>query len=71
MIPINELLSTPLEQHAFVVGIYHGWFFWRKYDCPDKFKGEEHYYGSGKIAGMIMIGLFQVFIGWLVKTVIL
>jgi len=66
MIPINELLNDPLEVHALIVGISHGWFFWRKYDCPDEFKDEEHYYGIGKIFGMIFLGLFQVLVGYLI-----
>ena len=70
-IPLKELFSTSEEIHAFIVGISHGWFFWQKHPpLTKKMKKERHYYGIGKIVGMMLLVLFQVGICWLVKVIV-
>lgn len=71
MIPITEILSTSEEIHAFVVGVSHGWFFWQKHQLiTESMWGERHYYGIGKIFGMVFFGVFMACLGWIVKEVI-
>jgi len=74
MIPINELFSEPAEQHAWLVGMSHGFFFWQKHPpLTEEQKDEQHYYEQGKIAGMFLWLPFvvcQVLIGWLIKVII-
>ena len=69
MINLKELFNDPDELHAYLIGISHGFFVWQKHECPEKYKTEHdelHYYEQGKILGMIFLGLFQVFIGYLI-----
>ena len=70
LIPIEEFLSTIEEIHAFIIGIGHGFFWWQRHSCPEKYKNEDHYYEQGKIAGMMVFGVFMACLGWLVKSLL-
>jgi len=70
--PITEIFNDPEcnEWHSWLIGVSHGFFFWQKHTLPPVKEDEEHYYEQGKIAGFMMLILFQVGICWLVKLVI-
>ena len=69
MIPINELFNDPDEWHIWLIGVSHGFFFWQKHP-PLTIENERHYYEQGKIAGMMVFGVFMACLGWLVKSLL-
>jgi len=62
--PINELFSTPEEQHAFILGYFELLAPWpphHRLPPPDYLKDEQHYYNAGRgIAVLTWIGIAKL-----------